>query len=224
MACALCVAVVRRIEFNAWSSCVPFRFLRQGIGGGESDHFVASGECVISTQFCDVCRQYHAMVDYTDLDASGTLRERHVCASCFRGYDAPYTTVTELIDLQKHIIENGHCEKCGGRADIVSGVPGAPDRIVLCCSPVHEQTVDRLRRRLSSVPIGANPEPRPTPACPGTRSFFQSRLRSSARCTREWMDGRGRRVGGRGFRDPTAVAARRPDHGRRLLPRTQFED
>lgn len=72
------------------------------------------------------------MLHYTDCGPAGIPRERHVCASCFRGYAGSYTTATELIDLPKQIFADGKCEKCGGPAQSISGVPGSLGRQVLC--------------------------------------------------------------------------------------------
>jgi hypothetical protein len=63
--------------------------------------------------------------------ASGQAVERRLCLFC------PYPTNPWLLaELSKQIFAEGKCERCGGEAFSVSGLPG-PDRRVLCraCSP-----------------------------------------------------------------------------------------
>jgi hypothetical protein len=66
----------------------------------------------------------------------GYPRDRRVCATCFTGYHA--TPGVALMDIDRLIFADGKCERCGGRAFVISGIPG-PDRRVLCneCAKVE---------------------------------------------------------------------------------------
>ena len=85
-------------------------------------------EPIPSDQVCDACRQHRAVIRFVDTDM-GVARCRRMCATCFSGYHS--TTGAELIDIDKLVLLQGKCERCGKPAVCASGIPG-PDRLVLC--------------------------------------------------------------------------------------------
>ncbi len=79
-------------------------------------------------ELCDTCRQHRAIVRFVD-NETGSPRDRKVCATCFLARRP--SSDLEMIDINKVVLLQGKCERCGKPAFCVSGIPG-PDRLVLC--------------------------------------------------------------------------------------------